>query len=312
MSYLRELRRSRSLTYLDLAMLTGIPARALAEAEHGLRPLSRGEYGQLAFVLGLNDSRALTPQAEAVAQQPGIIPSARQVMVVAALAGSIAVSVTQPQVQTDFRIPTFRPLVVATARPSPLFGAATHRAEARTPAPTAPVQPTATPLATRPIPAAATLPPTFFWRDDGPHGCPLIPRSGTLVLTQGYGVGTHAPANVWGGIDLAVDGDGDGIADPAATLYTPVVATHGGVALITPGSWPAGNHIWIEDRERGWRSGYAHLAQILVSNEQVVQAGDLIGLVGSTGMSNGPHLHYHVWQGARNVDPTELACWGGR
>src|SRR5690349_15384025 len=42
------------------------------------------------------------------------------------------------------------------------------------------------------------------------------------VMTQGYGVGSHAPANIWGAVDLAIDGDGDGQADPKGTLGMPV------------------------------------------------------------------------------------------
>lgn len=48
-----------------------------------------------------------------------------------------------------------------------------------------------------------------------PHGNPL--RAANTVITQGYGIGTHAPVEVWGALDLALDGDGDGEADPEST-----------------------------------------------------------------------------------------------
>ncbi|NJM08933.1 helix-turn-helix domain-containing protein [Candidatus Gracilibacteria bacterium] len=51
MAQLRSLRRSRSLTYLDLAALSGIPARTIAEAEFGIRPLSPHQCADLALVL---------------------------------------------------------------------------------------------------------------------------------------------------------------------------------------------------------------------------------------------------------------------
>src|SRR6266496_1906785 len=62
---------------------------------------------------------------------------------------------------------------------------------------------------------------------DVPANNPLgVPNT---VMTQGYGVGSHAPANIWGAVDLAIDGDGDGQADPNGTAGAPVYATHAGV-----------------------------------------------------------------------------------
>ena len=124
-----------------------------------------------------------------------------------------------------------------------------------------------------------------------PNGNPL--RAANTVITQGYGVGTHAPAHVWGAIDLALDGDGDGKADPEGTWNRPVYATHAGRVTLTRDSWPAGNHIWVTNEQ--YRTGYAHLADFAVSDGQWVNPGDLIGYIGSTGMSSGPHLDYQVW-----------------
>src|SRR3712207_7710116 len=50
---LRSLRRSRGLTLVELALLTGIPARTLCAIEHGLQPLDRMSCVQLAGALGL-------------------------------------------------------------------------------------------------------------------------------------------------------------------------------------------------------------------------------------------------------------------
>ncbi|WP_298814754.1 M23 family metallopeptidase [Chloroflexus sp.] len=124
-----------------------------------------------------------------------------------------------------------------------------------------------------------------------PAGNPL--RAPNTVLTQGYGVGTHAPASVWGAVDLALDGNGDGRADPEGTWNQPVYATHAGRVTITRDSWPGGNHIWVTNDQ--YRTGYAHLAGFAVSDGQWVNAGELIGYIGSTGMSSGPHLDYQVW-----------------
>jgi len=151
--------------------------------------------------------------------------------------------------------------------------------------------------------AAAAMPD-----ETRPHGNPL--QAPQTVITQGYGVGTHAPAEVWGAIDLALDGDGDGRADPAATWNQPIYATHRGVVRVTPNSDPAGNHVWITNA--AYRTGYAHLASFAVADGQEVRRGDLIGTIGSTGMSSGPHLDYQVWvwDGGQwvNVNPLEYGA----
>lgn len=139
--------------------------------------------------------------------------------------------------------------------------------------------------------------------DVRPSGNPL--NAPNAVITQGYGIGSHAPAQSWGAIDLALDGNGDGAADPDGTWGRPIYATHAGIITISPNSWPAGNHVWITNE--AYRTGYAHLQEFAVSNGQVVQRGDLIGYIGSTGMSSGPHLDYQIWQKQHgvwvNVDP---------
>ncbi|NTW03660.1 MAG: M23 family metallopeptidase, partial [Oscillochloris sp.] len=124
-----------------------------------------------------------------------------------------------------------------------------------------------------------------------PQGNPL--GVANIVMTQGYGVGSHAPAATWGAIDLAIDGNRDGVSDPEGTLQHPVYATQAGEVTLTPNSWPAGNHIWVTNDQ--YRTGYSHLASFAVASGQTVYPGDLIGYVGSSGMSSGPHLDYQVW-----------------
>lgn len=63
-----------------------------------------------------------------------------------------------------------------------------------------------------------------------------------------------------------------------------------------------GNIIAI-DHGYGIETQYGHLAKILVKNGQTVKRGDVIGLVGSTGLSTGPHLHYLVKVNGRPVNP---------
>jgi len=63
-----------------------------------------------------------------------------------------------------------------------------------------------------------------------------------------------------------------------------------------------GNMIRVE-HGYGFETQYAHLAKILVTNGQRVRRGDIIGLVGNTGLSTGPHLHYLVKVNSRPVNP---------
>jgi murein DD-endopeptidase MepM/ murein hydrolase activator NlpD len=139
---------------------------------------------------------------------------------------------------------------------------------------------------------------------DTPTGDPLgLPNT---VMTQGYGVGSHAPANIWGAVDLAVDGDGDGQADPQGTEGTPVYATHAGRVQLARDTYPAGNHIWVlGDR---FKTGYSHLKDFAVQDGQEVKRGDVIGYVGSTGQSSGPHLDYQVWKDGVNVNPLDYGA----
>ena len=136
-------------------------------------------------------------------------------------------------------------------------------------------------------------------RGSGPFGGGTTPQGNPLrdahaVMTQGYGVGSHAPAEIWGAIDLAIDGDGDGVADPQGSYGKPIYASHDGVAKVTPNSVPAGNHVWIINDE--FKTGYSHLEKFAIENGQQVHAGDLIGYIGTTGQSSGPHLDYQIWK----------------
>lgn len=123
------------------------------------------------------------------------------------------------------------------------------------------------------------------------------------VMTQGYGVGSHAPAEIWGGIDLALDGDGNGTAEPGSTQDAPVYATHNGTVSAKANTWPGGNCILLFGD--GVRTTYCHLSAFAVVDGAVVTSGTLIARVGSTGNSSGPHLHYEVWINGKNTNPCE-------
>lgn len=62
----------------------------------------------------------------------------------------------------------------------------------------------------------------------------------------------------------------------------------------------------VIEHPSGAQTRYAHLSAVLVKPGQQVEGGRLIGRVGSTGRSTGPHLHYEVRKGGRPVDPLAL------
>jgi murein DD-endopeptidase MepM/ murein hydrolase activator NlpD len=94
--------------------------------------------------------------------------------------------------------------------------------------------------------------------------------------------------------------------DIGAPTGTPAVAAASGVVVIARYSNSAGNWVVIS-HGNGMYTMYMHASQLCVSEGQYVNAGDTILLVGSTGWSTGPHLHFGVGIGgylsANAVDP---------
>ena len=82
----------------------------------------------------------------------------------------------------------------------------------------------------------------------------------------------------------------------------PVRATAPG--KVVTAEWSGGYGRMVEiDHGNGITTRYGHLSKILVKEGDVVDAGDLIALSGSTGRSTGPHLHYEVRRNGNAVDP---------
>ncbi|MFT5581167.1 MAG: murein DD-endopeptidase MepM/ murein hydrolase activator NlpD, partial [Psychromonas sp.] len=93
--------------------------------------------------------------------------------------------------------------------------------------------------------------------------------------------------------------------DFTASTGTEVYATGGGVVLETErNGWGYGNCLVI-DHGFGYKTRYAHLSAFKVKPGQKVKRGDLIALVGSTGKSTGPHLHYEVEKNGKKVNPIQ-------
>jgi murein DD-endopeptidase MepM/ murein hydrolase activator NlpD len=83
---------------------------------------------------------------------------------------------------------------------------------------------------------------------------------------------------------------------------TPVYATANGIVDRAGRAGGYGNLIEI-DHGKGIQTRYGHLSKILVSTNERVKRGQLIGLMGSTGRSTGSHLHYEVRIDGRAVNP---------
>jgi murein DD-endopeptidase MepM/ murein hydrolase activator NlpD len=90
--------------------------------------------------------------------------------------------------------------------------------------------------------------------------------------------------------------------DVTAPMNTPIEAPAAGI--VTEVRWVDGyGNMLTIDHGYGWVTRYAHCSKILVARGTRVQRGQRIALVGSTGISTGPHLHYEVWVNGRPVDP---------
>lgn len=91
--------------------------------------------------------------------------------------------------------------------------------------------------------------------------------------------------------------------DFTAPIGTPIYATGDGVveeANFNSGGY--GNHIII-NHGYGYKSHYAHCSKVVVKVGDKIQRGQIIGMVGSTGKSTGPHLHYEIIKGEVKIDP---------
>ena len=92
---------------------------------------------------------------------------------------------------------------------------------------------------------------------------------------------------------------------------SPVRATAAG--KIVSAGWNGGYGNMIEiDHGNGLATRYAHLSAVLVSEDQSVAAGAIVGRLGSTGRSTGPHLHYEVRVNGDPVDPQRFLRAGSR
>lgn len=320
MPTIRALRRNYGLTFSDLALISGIPARSLAEIEYGLCPLNDDARTRLEHIFAL-PAGALRMQLPAPTSASGGL-NLLQHLAGAAMVGLVGIMLAAPPAAPPAVLPPVPAAAAVKARVvlPPRAGATgstrsvapleslkplvrPQPAPTHAPAPSVtPAQPAvvAQPAIATPVPTAeptVAAPAAYTLQADGPHGCPL--QAGVpLRITQGYGVGTHAPAHAWGAVDLVLA--------EGQTFGAPVFTPLSGVAHVYANSWPGGNFVHVIDERSGWSVAFAHLDRIDVSEGQQVEAGTQVGTIGSTGFSTGPHLHYEVRSPNGNVDPAPL------
>jgi len=143
---------------------------------------------------------------------------------------------------------------------------------------------------------------------------PVLSATGKLLMpiphatiTQGFGPTPYAFEAAYAGFPHFHTG-----VDLAVPLGTPVFAAADGVVVLARPMTDAsgnlvgyGNYVILQ-HDTGLKTLYGHLLLIGVKEGDVVKRGQLIGLVGSTGNSTGPHTHFEVRVDNSPVDPMQL------
>ncbi|SFH31408.1 Peptidase family M23 [Desulfotomaculum arcticum] len=126
------------------------------------------------------------------------------------------------------------------------------------------------------------------------EGVYIWPSAASDYVTSFFGTRLHPVLGIYkthNGIDIGA-GYGTAILAAADGVVTTAAYDAGGY----------GNYLII-DHGNGNMTLYAHMSQMSAGVGQTVKQGQTIGLVGSTGLSTGPHLHFEVYVGGTRVDP---------
>ncbi|MFN4166061.1 MAG: M23 family metallopeptidase, partial [Ferrovibrio sp.] len=121
-------------------------------------------------------------------------------------------------------------------------------------------------------------------------------------LTSGFGMRRHPIL----GFSLMHKG-----VDFGAATGTPIQAAGDGVVELAGWNGAYGQYVRIK-HGNGYATAYAHMSRIGVKNGQRVRQGQIIGAVGTTGRSTGPHLHYEVMVNGKQVNPAGVRFPSGR
>jgi LysM repeat protein len=99
--------------------------------------------------------------------------------------------------------------------------------------------------------------------------------------------------------------------DMACPKGTPIYSAKAGRVVSTGYSNVYGNYV-IVSHGQGYKTLYGHMTRILTSNGSFVDTTTKIGLVGSTGASTGPHLHFTVYKNGKSINPTNVVNFAKR
>ncbi|MFZ5748538.1 MAG: M23 family metallopeptidase [Pseudomonadota bacterium] len=94
--------------------------------------------------------------------------------------------------------------------------------------------------------------------------------------------------------------------DIAAPYGSPIYAANDGVVIMAGRAGGYGNFVKI-NHGSGFATGYGHMSRIAVRSGARVRKGQLIGYVGSTGRSTGPHLHFETYRNGVAVNPASIS-----
>jgi murein DD-endopeptidase MepM/ murein hydrolase activator NlpD len=93
--------------------------------------------------------------------------------------------------------------------------------------------------------------------------------------------------------------------DIKAPVGTAIVATASGKVINTEEQMGYGyGRPCVIEHKYGYQTLYGHMVRLEVYKNKIVQKGDVIGRVGDTGLSQGPHLHYEVRKNGQPLNPS--------
>ncbi|MEM6598142.1 MAG: M23 family metallopeptidase [Cyanobacteria bacterium P01_D01_bin.36] len=127
-----------------------------------------------------------------------------------------------------------------------------------------------------------------------PDGQPVV---GIVEVSSEYGI----RGNPFGGGGYEMH---DGI-DFVGEYGDIIAATGDGIVTLAGPNGGYGNTVTI-DHSYGYETLYAHMSQVKVNVGDTVKRGQIIGYIGSTGRSSGPHLHYSLYKDEQSINPRTL------
>ncbi len=121
-------------------------------------------------------------------------------------------------------------------------------------------------------------------------------KGGIGHVSMAFGHNLHPITGQWyihKGMDFSTYHSGD-----------PIISTANGQVVQVNYDPGLGNYIIVKHKH-GFYTRYGHMSRTIAKKGQFVSQGDTIGLIGNTGVSTGPHLHYEVHIGSEIVDPAQ-------